>query len=95
MYFCFELEGTYVNLLIWWFEDNWLLRLGATVIQMKFDVIMDLLKRRKLNKFSPDDEIYNENVKYRGIFLKHVTSEQKVLSSWNKIPTEDKITAIS
>ena len=49
MYFCFELEGTYVNLLIWWFEDNWLLRLGAIVIQMKFDVIMDLLKRRKLN----------------------------------------------
>ena len=43
VYFCFELEGTYVNLLIWWFEDNWLLHLGAIVIQMKFDVIMDLL----------------------------------------------------
>ena len=43
VYFCFELEGTYVNLLIWWFEDNLLLRLGAIVIQMKFDVIMDLL----------------------------------------------------
>ena len=55
--FCFELEGKYVNLFIWWFEDNWLLHLGAIVIQMKFDVIMDLLKRRKLNKFSPDDEI--------------------------------------
>ena len=25
------------------------------VIQMKFDVIMDLLKRRKLNRFTPDD----------------------------------------
>ena len=35
MYFCFELEGTYVNLLIWWFEDNWSLRLGAIVIQIK------------------------------------------------------------
>ena len=33
MYFSFELEGTYVNVLIWWFEDNWLLRLGAIVIQ--------------------------------------------------------------
>ena len=54
VYICFELEGTYVNLLIWWFEDNWLLRLGAIVIQMKFDVIMDLLKRRKLNRFTPD-----------------------------------------
>ena len=43
IYFLFELEGTYVNLLIWWFEDNWLFRLGAIVIQMKFDVIMDLL----------------------------------------------------
>ena len=43
VYFWFELEWTYVNLLIWWFEDNWLLRLGAIVIQMKFDVIMDLL----------------------------------------------------
>ena len=41
--FCFDLEGTYVNLLIWWFEDNWLLRLRDIVIQMKFDVIMDLL----------------------------------------------------
>ena len=55
MYFCFELEGTYVNLLVCWFEDNWLLCLGAIVIQMKFDVIMDLLKQRKLNKFTPDD----------------------------------------
>ena len=44
-----------VNLLIWWFEDNWLLRLGAIVIQMKFDVIMKLLKRRKLNRLTPDD----------------------------------------
>ena len=44
VYFCFELEETYVNLLIWRFGDNWLLRLGAIVIQMKFDVIMDLLK---------------------------------------------------
>ena len=26
---------------------------------------------------------------------KHVTSEQKVVLSWNKIPTEDKITAVS
>ena len=26
---------------------------------------------------------------------KHVTSEQKVLLLWNKIPMEDKITAIS
>ena len=43
VYFCFELEGTYVNLLIWWFENDWLLPLGAIVIQMKFDVIMDLL----------------------------------------------------
>ena len=41
--------------MIWWFEDNRLLRLGAIVIQMKFDVIMDLLKRRKLNRFIPDD----------------------------------------
>ena len=26
VYLCFELKkkGTYVNLLIWWFEDNWL-----------------------------------------------------------------------
>ena len=55
MYFYFELEGTYVNLLIWWFENNWLLRLAAIVIQMKFDVIMDLLKRRKLNTFTPGD----------------------------------------
>ena len=31
------------------------LRLGAIVIQMKFDVIMDLLKRGKLNRFTPDD----------------------------------------
>ena len=29
------------------FEDNWLLRLGATVIRMKFDVIVDLLERCK------------------------------------------------
>ena len=43
VYFCFELKGTYVNLLIWWFEDNWSLHLGTIVIQMKFDVIMDLL----------------------------------------------------
>ena len=27
------------------------------VIQMKFDVIMDILKWRKLSKFSPGDEI--------------------------------------
>ena len=55
VYFCFELEGTYVNLLIWWFEHNWLLRLAAIVIQMKFDASMDLLKRGKLNRFTPDD----------------------------------------
>ena len=54
-YFCFELEGKYVNLLIWWFEDNWLLRLGAFVIQTEFDVIMDLIKQCKLNRFTPDD----------------------------------------
>ena len=95
MYFCFELEGTYVNLLIWWFEDNWLLRLGAIVIQMKFDVIMDLLKRRKLNKFSPDDENLQWKCETPRFLLKPVTSEQKVLFSWNKIPTEDKITVIS
>ena len=96
MYFCFELKGTlYVNLLIWWFEDNWLLRLGAIVIQMKFDVIMDLLKRHKLNKFSPDDEILQWKCEIPRYLWNHVTSEQKVLSSWNKIPAEDKITAIS
>ena len=94
-YFCFELEGTYVNLLIWWFEDNWLLCLGAIVIQMKFNVIMDLLKRRKLNKFSPDDEILQRMCETARFLSKHVTPEQKVLSSWNKIPTEDKLTAIS
>ena len=67
--FCFELEGTYVNLLIWWFENNWLLRLWAIIIQIKFDVIMDLLKRRKLNKFAPDEfKCYNENVKHQGFF---------------------------
>ena len=55
VYFCFELEETNINLLIWWFEDNWMLRLGAIVIQIKFDVIMDLLKRRKLNWFTPND----------------------------------------
>ena len=38
-------------------------------------------------------KFYNENVKHPR-FL-YVTSEQKVLSSWNEIPTEDKITAIS
>ena len=92
---CFELEGTDVNLLIWWFEDNWLLRLGAIVIQMKFDVFMDLLKRRKLNKFSPDDEILQWKCETSRFLLKHVTSEQKVLSSWNKFPTEDKTTEIS
>ena len=53
VYICFVLEGTYVDLLIWWFEDNWLLRLGPIDIQMKFNVIMDLLKQHKLNKFSP------------------------------------------
>ena len=95
MYFCFELEETYVNLLIWWFEDNWLLRLWAIVIQMKFDLIMDLLKWRKLNKFSPDDEILQWKCETPRFLSKHVTSEQKVLSLWNKIPTEDKITAIS
>ena len=80
---------------MWWFEGNWLLRLGAIVIQMKFDVIMDLLKRRKLNKFSPDDEILQWKCETLRFLLKHVTSEQKVLSSWNKIPTADKITSIS
>ena len=49
------LEGIYVNLLIWWFGDNWLLCLGAIAIQMKFDVIMDLLKWRKISRFTPDD----------------------------------------
>ena len=57
MYFYFELEGTYVNLLVWWFEHNWLLRQVAIVIQIKFDLIMDLLKRRNLNRFTPDDYI--------------------------------------
>ena len=33
--------------------------------------------------------------KYRDFFKKHVTYDKKVLSLWNKIPTEDKITAIS
>ena len=32
-----------------------MLRLGATVIQMKFVVITDLLKRRKLNRLTPVD----------------------------------------
>ena len=95
MYFYFEVQGTYVNLLIWWFEDNWLLRPGAIVIQMKFNVIIDLLKRRKLNMFSPDDEILQWKCETLQFLLKHVTSEQKVLSLWNKIPAEDKITAIS
>ena len=71
------------------------MRLRAIVIQMKFDVIMDLLKRRNLNKFSPDDEILQWKCETPWFLLKHVTSEQKVLPSWNKIPTEDKITAIS
>ena len=53
--FLLELEGTYVSLMIWLLEDNWLLRLGAIVIQMKFDVFMDLLKWRKLNRFTPDN----------------------------------------
>ena len=73
--FCFELEGTYVNLLIWWFEGNWLLRLGAIVIQTKFDVIMDLLKWLKLNKFSPDDEILQWKCETPRFLWKHVTSE--------------------
>ena len=42
-------------------SQNYLLRLGAIVIQMKFDVIMDLLKRRKLKKFSPE----NENLQWK------------------------------
>ena len=84
MYFGFELRRAYVDLLVWWFEDNWLLHLGAIVIQMKFDVIMNLLKRRKLNGFTPDDYIcYSENVKHHG-FFQNITSEQKVLSSWSK-----------
>ena len=95
MYFCFELEGTYVNLLIWWFEDSWLLRLGAIAIQMKFDVIMDLLRRANWIKFNPDDKILQWKYETPRFLSKHVTSEQKVLSSWNKIPTEDKITVIS
>ena len=37
---------------------------------------------------------YDENVKTPRFLSKHVISEQK-LSLWNKIPTEDKITAIS
>ena len=39
-------------------------------------------------------KFYNKNVTPR-FLSKHVTSEQKVLFSWNKIPTEDKINAIS
>ena len=37
---------------------------------------------------------YDKNVK-APFLSKHVTSEQKVLSSSNKIPAKDKITAIS
>ena len=29
MYLCFEIEGTYVDFSICWFEDNWLLPLGT------------------------------------------------------------------
>ena len=85
MHFCFELEDTYVNLLIWWFEDNWLLRLGAIVIQMKFNVITNILKGRKLN-----DKMLRWKCESPRFLSKHVTSEQKVLSSWNKIPTKER-----
>ena len=67
MYFSFQLEGTYVNLLIWWFEDNWLLHLGAIVIQIKFDVIMDLLKWCRKGSLLMI-KCYDENVKYQGFF---------------------------
>ena len=40
-------------------------------------------------------EYYDENMKTPRFLSKLVTSEQKVLLSWNKIPTENKITAIS
>ena len=39
-------------------------------------------------------ECLDENVKTQRFLSKHVTSEQKVPSLWNKIPTEDKITTI-
>ena len=58
-------------------------------------IIMDILKQRKLSKFSPGDEILQWKCETPRFLLKHVTSEQKVLSSANKIPTEDKITSIS
>ena len=50
-------EGTYVNLLIRviWRHVDCCVYIGAIVIQIKFDVIMDLLKRRKLKRFTPDD----------------------------------------
>ena len=38
---------------------------------------------------------YDENVKTPRFLLKHVILNKKVLSSWNKIPAEDSITAIS
>ena len=42
--------------------------LGAIVIQMKFDVIMDLLKRRNWISSVQMMKFYNENVKHRGFF---------------------------
>ena len=49
-------------------------------------------QRRKLNRFTPYDWMLAwEFVKTPRFLSKHVTSEQKVLSSWNKIPMEDKM----
>ena len=36
-------------------------------------------------------ECYDKNVKTPRFLSKHVTSKQKVLSWWNKIPMEDKM----
>ena len=36
-------------------------------------------------------ECYDKNVKTPRFLSKHVTSEQKVLSWWNKIPMDDKM----
>ena len=58
---CFELEGTYVNLLIYSFEDSWLLILGDIVIQMKFDGT-NWTGSLQMIKCS------NENVKHQGYF---------------------------
>ena len=63
-----------------WFEDNWLLHLGAIVIQMRFHVIIDVLKLHKLIGLLQMIKCYDENVKTSRFLSKHVTSEQKVLS---------------